>query len=206
MQRLGQKVWIDEAEMKAGDFIKEKIKNSINKCDYVLVFVSNNSIKSDWVKREIEYIENENEYKIIFIFIEKINFSDVNTNLQRTINNSLHIDFSEEDKFELEYQKLLEAIEIKKKKIDINNLENLTYVEDIFQNKNWGWYPIINKNFEIIHFSYSGYYKCINDIKIMDIKPKIMEQNYVNYLSIKSNNLIPNSSDFIVSVIKNFLR
>ena len=110
-----------------------------------------------------------------------------------------HLEFYEQ-KFDTSLYGMWKGYD-KKNKIDL-----LLHIGKAVQSNYAKFYFLYFDDKEIIHFSYSGYYKCINDIKIMDIKPKIMEQNYVNYLSIKSNNLIPNSSDFIVSVIKNFLR
>ena len=47
MQSLGQKVWIDEAEMKAGDFIKEKIPQSqVEQNEHIQRNTDNNIKKS----------------------------------------------------------------------------------------------------------------------------------------------------------------
>lgn len=48
------KVWIDEAEILPGDSIITKIKEGIDKTRFFLAFISENSIKSNWVKYELE--------------------------------------------------------------------------------------------------------------------------------------------------------
>jgi hypothetical protein len=50
----GLKVWLDEAELKIGDSLIEKIREGIDSVDYVAVVLSPNSIQSKWVQKEID--------------------------------------------------------------------------------------------------------------------------------------------------------
>ena len=52
----GVKVWIDEAELKIGDSLIEKIREGIDGVDYVAVILSHNSINSRWVQKEIDIV------------------------------------------------------------------------------------------------------------------------------------------------------
>lgn len=54
LKSFGIDSWVDEAEMSYGESLIEKIQNSIENVDYVLVILSENSIKSNWVKVELE--------------------------------------------------------------------------------------------------------------------------------------------------------
>lgn len=54
LMREGISVWIDEAEIQIGDSILEKINQALLYSDIVLAVLSKNSIKSSWVKKEIE--------------------------------------------------------------------------------------------------------------------------------------------------------
>jgi len=56
------KYWLDEAEIKVGDSLIEKIRNGLDKVDYVAVILSPNSIASSWVKREIDVAMNQEIY------------------------------------------------------------------------------------------------------------------------------------------------
>lgn len=56
---LGTKVWLDEAELEIGDSMIEKIQEAIHDCDYLGVLLSKNSVKSQWVKKELEIALNE---------------------------------------------------------------------------------------------------------------------------------------------------
>lgn len=62
--------WIDEESLPVGADINTSLKNTIiNKSDLVLLFISNNSIKSNWVKMELDWaLKKEMELGYIFIF------------------------------------------------------------------------------------------------------------------------------------------
>lgn len=47
-------VWIDEAEMQIGDSLIRKISKAIDQMDYVVVVLSKSSVKSRWVKKEVD--------------------------------------------------------------------------------------------------------------------------------------------------------
>ena len=49
-QALGISVWIDQAELKIGDSLIEKISSAIDKTDFVAAILSPNSIRSGWVQ------------------------------------------------------------------------------------------------------------------------------------------------------------
>lgn len=50
----GVKYWLDEAEIKIGDSLIEKIRSGIDDMDFVAVILSPNSIASPWVQREVD--------------------------------------------------------------------------------------------------------------------------------------------------------
>jgi hypothetical protein len=50
----GVKVWLDEAELKVGDSLIEKIREGIDTVDYVAVVLSPNSVSSRWVQKEVD--------------------------------------------------------------------------------------------------------------------------------------------------------
>lgn len=49
----GIDVWYDKWEIKVGDSIIEKINSGIHQCSHMGIVLSPDSIKSDWVKREL---------------------------------------------------------------------------------------------------------------------------------------------------------
>ncbi|BCS89103.1 toll/interleukin-1 receptor domain-containing protein [Pseudodesulfovibrio sediminis] len=58
LMRYGAKVWIDEAEIKIGDSLIDKISEGIHEADYLAVSLSRASVKSEWVKRELNIALN----------------------------------------------------------------------------------------------------------------------------------------------------
>lgn len=48
----GFNVWLDEFEIKVGESIVEKISKATAECDALILFVSEHSARSEWVKRE----------------------------------------------------------------------------------------------------------------------------------------------------------
>ncbi|MCL2064684.1 MAG: toll/interleukin-1 receptor domain-containing protein [Candidatus Cloacimonetes bacterium] len=67
-------VWYDEG-IKPGENWIEKIIKKIDDCEIVFLFISNNSIKSKWVEREIQRAINKDK-KIISIYLENTNLPD----------------------------------------------------------------------------------------------------------------------------------
>lgn len=50
----GIQAWVDEAEIRIGDSLLEAISAAIDRSDYVLVVLSKNSVRSEWIQREVE--------------------------------------------------------------------------------------------------------------------------------------------------------
>ncbi|MGE4514945.1 MAG: toll/interleukin-1 receptor domain-containing protein [Chryseobacterium sp.] len=51
--KLGFKVWYDELTLKFGDSLFEEISNGIRKSNYGLVIISENFLKKEWTKKEL---------------------------------------------------------------------------------------------------------------------------------------------------------
>lgn len=54
----GVQVWLDEAELHVGDSLVDKIGRAVNEMDYLGVVLSQSSISSEWVRREVEIALN----------------------------------------------------------------------------------------------------------------------------------------------------
>ena len=46
-------VWIDEWELKVGDSIVQKINEGLDQSSFLIIVLSEHSMKSDWVKKEL---------------------------------------------------------------------------------------------------------------------------------------------------------
>jgi hypothetical protein len=93
------KFWIDENEILTGNDIQKSISESLKKTDYLLLIISDNSTKSNWVNFEVSqfmgFAENE---KIIPIVISKgQKFPEPIDNLIRRLK---YLDFSDNNNWE----------------------------------------------------------------------------------------------------------
>ncbi len=52
LERRGVVVWLDEAEIRVGDSISEKVQQGLDTADFVLVLLSRHSVASGWVRKE----------------------------------------------------------------------------------------------------------------------------------------------------------
>jgi hypothetical protein len=58
LRRKGYYVWVDEEEIKIGDSLITKIREGIDKVMFVGVVLSNHSFDSEWVKREVDILQD----------------------------------------------------------------------------------------------------------------------------------------------------
>ncbi|MEK0337958.1 MAG: toll/interleukin-1 receptor domain-containing protein, partial [Nitrosopumilus sp.] len=49
----GHDIWTDESRLSISDAISSEIQKNIQNSDYVIVFLSSNSVDSKWVRQEI---------------------------------------------------------------------------------------------------------------------------------------------------------
>ena len=60
LERAGARVWVDERDVRLGDSLLERIEAGIDSVDFVAAILSPDSVKSEWVRRELEIaITNE---------------------------------------------------------------------------------------------------------------------------------------------------
>lgn len=50
---FGVRVWFDEAELRPGDSLIQRISSGIGQVDFIAVFLSEDSVRSEWVQREL---------------------------------------------------------------------------------------------------------------------------------------------------------
>lgn len=59
LDKYGIKVWLDESEIKLGDSLIEKIRDGLDHMDYLIALISENSVHSEWVKKELDIAMNK---------------------------------------------------------------------------------------------------------------------------------------------------
>lgn len=114
LNEVGIKVWIDEAELNVGDSLTQIIGNAINKCDYFGIVLSENSINSEWVQKELQIAMHKEirgeKIVVLPILLE-------NVILPPFLSDKLYADFSSAEKFELTFPKILRALGVSSEKI-----------------------------------------------------------------------------------------
>ena len=103
----GVKYWLDEAEIKVGDSLIEKIRSGLDEVDYVAVILSPNSVASSWVQREIDVAMNQEIYgkKVIVLPIMY-----QRCELPGFLPGKAYVDFTDKKNYENAFQKLVNDI------------------------------------------------------------------------------------------------
>ncbi len=107
----GVNVWIDEAELKVGDSLIQKIGSAIEETDFVAVVLSPNSVDSTWVKKELAIaMERElSERKVTVLPILK-----EPCDIPPFLKDKIYANFTRQDLFETSFSKLLRTLGIEK--------------------------------------------------------------------------------------------
>lgn len=91
LKKYGIDTWLDAFDILPGESIVTKINQGLNDCEFVLLFLSQNSVKSNWVTKEWETIlwdeVNSNKVKIIPIKLEQCD-------IPKIMQTKKYIDFS----------------------------------------------------------------------------------------------------------------
>ena len=105
----GVKYWLDEAEIKIGESLIEKIRQGIDEVDYVAVILSPCSVASPWVQREVDVAINQEiqgkGVKVLPIMYESCE-------LPGFLLGKLYVDFTEESKYAEAFKRLVESISV----------------------------------------------------------------------------------------------
>ncbi|OGI20773.1 MAG: hypothetical protein A3B68_09565 [Candidatus Melainabacteria bacterium RIFCSPHIGHO2_02_FULL_34_12] len=110
--------WLDEKDLNIGDVLIEEISAGIMKSEYVAIIISENSNKSNWVKKELSIAinreVNEGKKVVLPIIIHDCPFPD-------SVADKLAANFKDKSKYENEYKRLLKAMNI------VANTKELSY-------------------------------------------------------------------------------
>jgi len=129
LEGRGVRVWFDEWEMKVGDSLADRIQEGIEHSSYLAVVLSPNSVKSGWVKRELNAALAK-ELKKQDVFILPILYKDCEIPL--FLQDKIYADFRQNytkglrelmRRFEENFKKPSPTVnlEISKSKFDLEN-------------------------------------------------------------------------------------
>ena len=107
LSRYGISSWLDEAEMKVGDVLVQKISEGIEKADKFCVFLTENSVSKPWVKFELhQAVTREINQGNIFILPVVLHECSIPGFLQA----KMYIDFKNWDNYSPTIERLAVAI------------------------------------------------------------------------------------------------
>lgn len=99
--------WVDEAEIKLGDSLIEKIEEGIENTNYLGVVLSQNSVNAEWVKREVRIALTQEihgkQVKVLPILLEKVN-------IPTFLLDKKYADFTSEEKYKASLQLIIERL------------------------------------------------------------------------------------------------
>lgn len=75
LQQNGYECWIDKKRINSGEVFKQLIIEAINECDVFLYMMSENSVKSEWVKKEY-CLAKRKDKKIIPVLLKGAEYCD----------------------------------------------------------------------------------------------------------------------------------
>jgi hypothetical protein len=96
LQQYGIEVWVDEAEIKVGDSLTDKVGKAITENAFFGVVISKHSAKSAWVERELQ-IALQREFREKRVVVLPILLDD--SELPVFLSDKLYADFSAPEKY-----------------------------------------------------------------------------------------------------------
>lgn len=120
----GHIVWIDEAEIEIGDSLIEKIRDGIDRMDFLAAIISQKSLESEWVKKELDLATNreleEKRVVVLPLLVEEVQ-------LPGFLKGKLYADFRDESNYDNSLKLLLRKLgpSHKAPEIDSKSLEAL---------------------------------------------------------------------------------
>ncbi len=104
----GIKYWLDEAEMKIGDSLIQKISEGLTSANYFIIVLSPNSVNTPWVKNELEIaltleISRSRQISILPVLIK-------DCEIPIFLTPKLYADFRNENDYENSFEKLVRSM------------------------------------------------------------------------------------------------
>lgn len=103
----GVRYWLDEAEIKVGESLVEKIRQGLDEVDYVAVILSPRSVASAWVQREVDVAMNQEiqgrRVKVLPILYQACE-------LPGFLLGKFYADFTDESRYAESFKRLVESM------------------------------------------------------------------------------------------------
>ena len=131
LRQYGIEAWVDEAEIKIGDSLIEKVGEAIKENAFVGVVISKNSTNSVWVQKELQIALQreitENRKVVLPILLDQ-------TELPIFLTDKLYADFSSPEKYHAQLGGLLDGLGSKQRP---GQRVYVSYTHDLPEHKKW---------------------------------------------------------------------
>ena len=161
LTRDGVVVWLDEAELMAGDSLIEKISAGIEAVEYVVAVLSRHSVASDWVRRELSLaMAREIRGRRVVVLPVRIEPCP----LPAFLRDKLYIDFSDPDGYEAGVAGLLRAMNVAPPPAApddaaalVRRVEDFEDLRLVAADKARTYQPSLDRSFFQVYFELSDY-------------------------------------------------
>jgi hypothetical protein len=148
----GIRYWLDEAEIKVGESLIEKIRDGIDGVEYVAVILSPDSVKSVWVQREVDVAMNQ-EIRGRRIKVLPLMYRECEP--PGFLLGKKYADFTTETKYESALEDLVQSVGVVFRKAALQRLPNTTHIGKAID-KAWNaGLPVLSRPFHR-PFQYMG--------------------------------------------------
>jgi hypothetical protein len=140
IRSAGIRVWFDEAELGIGDSLIHSISRAIDESDFLLVLLSDDSVKSQWVTREVDVaLTGEIAGKNVAVLPLLVTDCEIPPFLRGRISG----DFRDGANYQGELSRLL-------KRLGANRLHGPIVFDQSYQQHRWYAQPIVSAGYSIV--------------------------------------------------------
>lgn len=152
LENHGVRHWLDEAEMKIGDSLIQKIREGIDSVDFFAVILSPNSVEAPWVVNELDVAMNHQingkPIKVLPILLKECEPPGF-------LVGKLYGDFQDEDQYAESLKKLINSIGLVFNKSVLNSERSLNNLGTALDKAFFKGLPLMSKPFHR-PFQYMG--------------------------------------------------
>jgi hypothetical protein len=120
----GDGIWLDEIELQVGDSLTGSISSAIREARYLIAFLSENSLNSYWVEKELELASTggiaNKCISVLPLLIGRIRLGDIPSSLK----DLLFLDFRDAAQYDAAFHKLLRRVKPDFKSEKILNIDS----------------------------------------------------------------------------------
>jgi len=140
----GVTVWIDEVELDIGDSLFQEIGTAITTVDFLGVLISSNSVKSNWVSREIEIALND---EIVDGNVKVLPFLVDDCEIPTFLRGKLYADFRDPKMYDVELSKILKCMGVA---LGETTGKTTVIFDESYNQERWYAQPIVSAGYSAV--------------------------------------------------------